>query len=190
LDLPLPGLDEFLVIEDGIVVAKELGGHYLWVDKFCIDQRNSREKHEQISRLDQIYEKPSATIIAAGSQSPDPGLSGVRSVPRQSQPFAYAGQYVVSSFPSLNRLLARPPWLTRAWTYQEALFSRICFYLTDLQVYFVCGEMSCCEAVISGFIKSKEIFPKIVSTQDPDMWITGARRTNSETSGVTSSSIL
>lgn len=53
LPSPLPR-----VIEDGLTVALKLGGgfHYIWVDRYCIDQENEEEKHTQISNMDMIYE--------------------------------------------------------------------------------------------------------------------------------------
>jgi hypothetical protein len=40
-------------------------------------------------------------------------------------------------------------WITRGWTYQEAVLSRRCLFFTDEQVYFVCKQMTCCEAIHS-----------------------------------------
>ena len=36
------------VIEDSIFVVLQLGGKYLWVDKYCIEQDNAAERHRQI----------------------------------------------------------------------------------------------------------------------------------------------
>jgi hypothetical protein len=36
------------VIEDSIFVVLQLGGRYLWVDRYCIDQNDAIEKHRQI----------------------------------------------------------------------------------------------------------------------------------------------
>jgi len=50
LPSPLPR-----VIEDSLTVAPKLGFHYVWVDRYCIDQENKEEKHTQISNMDVIY---------------------------------------------------------------------------------------------------------------------------------------
>lgn len=42
-------------IQDAITVTKEIGLRYLWVDRFCIDQRNHDEKHHQIQNMDTVY---------------------------------------------------------------------------------------------------------------------------------------
>lgn len=55
---------------------------------------------------------------------------------------------LVSSLPPLQIALKNSAWITRGWTYQEAILSRRCLFFTELQVYFVCACLTCCEAVI------------------------------------------
>lgn len=43
------------VIEDAMAVAIALGTPYLWVDRYCIRQSNSEEKHRLINSMDTIY---------------------------------------------------------------------------------------------------------------------------------------
>jgi Heterokaryon incompatibility protein (HET) len=64
------------VISDGMIVTKTLGLQYLWVDKFCIDQENPNEKHDQISRMDAVYKRTEITIIAAAGDDENRGLPG------------------------------------------------------------------------------------------------------------------
>jgi hypothetical protein len=72
-------------IDDGINVVLELGGHYIWVDQFCINQADEEEKKQETSRMDQIYTHADATIIAAGSQTGRVGLASVGSISRLPQ---------------------------------------------------------------------------------------------------------
>ncbi|RAK95542.1 HET domain-containing protein, partial [Aspergillus ibericus CBS 121593] len=136
-------------IEDAITVVKNLGGRYLWIDKYCINQDDAQEKHDQISRMDLIYSGAYATIIAAGSDITQSGLPGVGTVPRLHQPQAVSGKTrLVSTLPSIRQALTRSPWITRGWTFQEVILSRRCLFFTDYQVYFMCSEATHCESTI------------------------------------------
>ncbi|GKZ29614.1 hypothetical protein AbraIFM66950_005768 [Aspergillus brasiliensis] len=141
-------------IEDAITVVRNIGGRYLWVDKYCIDQDDAQEKHDQISRMDLIYSGAYATIIAAGSDISVSGLPGVGAVPRRPQPQATSPTAsgnnlgLVSTLPSIRHALATSPWISRGWTFQEVILSRRCLFFTDFQVYFMCGEATHCESTV------------------------------------------
>lgn len=53
------------VIEDALFVLKELGFRYLWVDRYCIDQGDDRDKAIQIANMNQVFANAQVTIIAA-----------------------------------------------------------------------------------------------------------------------------
>ncbi|GKZ53733.1 hypothetical protein AnigIFM49718_007610 [Aspergillus niger] len=141
-------------IEDAITVVRNLGGRYIWVDKYCIDQDNAQEKHDQISHMDLIYSGAYATIFAAGSDISMSGLPGVGAVPRQRQPQATSlkasggALRLVSTLPSIRHALAASPWITRGWTFQEVILSRRCLFFTDFQIYYMCGETTHCESTV------------------------------------------
>ncbi|PYH63637.1 HET domain-containing protein [Aspergillus vadensis CBS 113365] len=141
-------------IKDAIRVVNNLGGRYLWVDKYCIDQDNAQEKHDQISHMDLIYSGAYATIIAAGSDISISGLPGVGAVPRRRQPQATSPTAsgtdlrLVSTLPSIRRALATSPWISRGWTFQEVILSRRCLFFTDFQVYYMCGVTTNCESTV------------------------------------------
>ncbi|OTA64713.1 hypothetical protein K449DRAFT_327806, partial [Hypoxylon sp. EC38] len=52
-------------IRDAIKVTVKIGYRYLWVDRYCIDQDHSAEKHTEIQQMGRIYNGASLTIIAA-----------------------------------------------------------------------------------------------------------------------------
>jgi len=144
--LPLVGIPP--VIEDAMRIAKALKYRYLWVDKYCIDQRDSYARHHQIRNMDLIYAQAHVTLVAGSSPSASFGMHGVSTVPRSPQPSIVVGRRrLVSTLPSLSSALEHSVWTTRGWTYQEATLSRRCLFFTNIQVYFVCGGMTCCEAV-------------------------------------------
>jgi len=56
------------VVEDAIAVTKSLGYRYLWVDRYCINQNNAQEKHQQITNMHVIYHQAQFTIVAAAGR--------------------------------------------------------------------------------------------------------------------------
>src|SRR5436190_1503220 len=62
------------VVKDAMVVVRELKGRYLWVDKYCIDQQDSKVKHDQIQNMDKVYGGACATIIACEGDSAEYGI--------------------------------------------------------------------------------------------------------------------
>ncbi|KAK0726364.1 heterokaryon incompatibility protein-domain-containing protein [Apiosordaria backusii] len=139
-----------LTIRDAIEVTKALRYRYLWVDKYCIDQNNENEQREQFSRMGDIYAGSQVAIFALGDDS-NAGLPGVSSTPRVGQQECRSGRYrFISTMPDPHEFIKRSKWSTRAWTYQEGLFSTRRLFFTNHQVYFECNAMNCAESFKSN----------------------------------------
>ncbi|KAK4170926.1 HET-domain-containing protein [Triangularia setosa] len=139
-----------LTIRDAIEVTKTLRCRYLWVDKYCIDQNNKNEQREQFSRMGDIYAGSQVTIFALGDDS-NAGLPGVSSTPRVGQQECRSGRYLfISTMPDPHEFIKQSKWSTRAWTYQEGLFSTRRLFFTNHQVYFECNAMNCAESFKSN----------------------------------------
>ncbi len=136
------------VINDAIGVTRTLGYRYLWVDRYCIDQNDHEHKCAQIQQMGSIYKNAQATLIAAAGVDPTYGLPGVGSCHRREQPIANIGKYTLcSTLPDPTLLLQRSKWMSRGWTYQEAMLSRRLIHFTKDQVYFECRAMHCREVI-------------------------------------------
>ena len=123
-------------IEDAMTVVRGLRKRYLWVDRYCIWQ--SEDKHLQIQNMDQIYQNALTTIVAADGDNAESGLSGV-SCPRHHQSSFQTNAGVLAyTFPHVSCHLSTSTWVSRGWTYQEAILSRSCLFFTKDQVYFAC----------------------------------------------------
>ncbi|KAL6405195.1 2-polyprenyl-6-methoxyphenol hydroxylase [Ilyonectria robusta] len=124
-------------VEDAITVVRELGLRYLWVDRYCLDQSNKSEFQTQLNQMADIYRHALVTIIGAAGSDADYGLPGVSSRPRTKQPRVKIGDYTLwSSMNDPRKLVKESPWMTRAWTYQEGVFSWNWIAFTDEQVFF------------------------------------------------------
>ena len=167
------------VIEDAIAVTIRLRHRYLWVDRYCIAQHNSKEKHEQIKNMGSIYTNAQATIVAAAGVDSHFGLPGAGPRQRREQPCAVIGDRTLCSMkPDPKFLIERSKWMSRGWTYQEAFLSRRLLIFTEDQVYFECQGMHCCEAVASPLslmhTKDKQRFragfhPGLFRLNEPDI---------------------
>ncbi len=136
------------VINDAIGVTRILGYRYLWVDRYCIDQNDHEHKCAQIQQMRSIYRNAQATLVAAAGVDPTYGLPGVGPCHRREQPRANIGKYTLcSTLPDPKLRLQRSKWMSRGWTYQEAMLSRRLIHFTQDQVYFECRAMHCREAI-------------------------------------------
>jgi Heterokaryon incompatibility protein (HET) len=133
------------LISDTINLCREIGEHYIWIDKFCIVQDDSISKHAQIQAMDQIYATAAFTIVIAPQNPLTAGLPGFRDRPRRSslwndtRMFSDKCRAICSNF---RHTIQGSVWNTRGWTYQEHMLSRRCIYITDFQIYFNCRTTS------------------------------------------------
>nr|RBQ84796.1 hypothetical protein FVER53263_20503 [Fusarium verticillioides] len=137
-------------ISDAIQATIKLDLQYLWVDQYCINQKDEAELAEQVGIMDMVYNLAAVTLIAACGKDAHFGLPGVGSTPRGPQPLIKLhGRAWVSSDPErlLVARIKRSRWWTRAWTYQEGLFSRRRIFFTETEVYFECNDMCTQETV-------------------------------------------
>jgi len=112
------------LVKDAIVATKRLGYRYLWVDRYCISQ-NTEERHSQINQMDLVYSKAQATIIAAASNDPAIGLSGVESKLRSPSVTIKIGEELYAYVPpDPGREILQSSWNSRGWTHQETILSR------------------------------------------------------------------
>ena len=125
-------------IEDAMYVTLQLGINYLWVDRYCINQRDDGEKHHMISNMDQIYQNATFTIIAAEGDGPHAGLPGVCGTPRKLQRVIRTKHLTLIGIESTSRYVQDSRWNTRGWTYQEMLLSQRILLFTDTRVYYQC----------------------------------------------------
>lgn len=125
-------------IEDAMYVTLQLGINFLWVDRYCIDQQDDREKHHMISHMDQVYLNSTITIIAAEGDGPHAGLPGVCGTPRKPQRLVRLQQLTLIGIENVSQYVQNSKWNTRGWTYQEMLLSRRILLFTNTRIYFQC----------------------------------------------------
>jgi hypothetical protein len=136
--LSLP-LDLPRTIQDSITVCKALQYRYVWIDRYCIPQKDAHARTVQTNRMDEIYHNADVTLIACAGADPSYGLPGV-SIPRKRCPALHLGEPgYLQMIPTVCDIDSSV-WATRAWTYQEALLATRRLYFTDRQLYFETNE--------------------------------------------------
>ncbi|KAF7540469.1 hypothetical protein G7054_g1300 [Neopestalotiopsis clavispora] len=143
-------------IEDAISVTRALGFRYLWVDRYCINQKNPDIKLKQIQQMDLIYQNAELAIIAAAGNDERHGLPGVGGKDRASSrgsSVRYKNIDITSTLKDPQGVIRDSRWYTRGWTFQEGLLSRRRLVFTEEQVYYECNAMNCFES-LSGSLTS------------------------------------
>jgi hypothetical protein len=127
-------------VADSMWVALQLGISYLWVDRYCIDQANSEEKHYLIQNMDTIYSSAALTIVSTSGNGPHAGLPGVEGTNRRENHTFRVGNsgLTLTVLNNPRSEVLDSVWHTRAWTFQELYLSRRCLIFTDSQIYFQC----------------------------------------------------
>ncbi|CAH0044988.1 unnamed protein product [Clonostachys solani] len=138
-----------LVIEDAMDAVRELGYHFLWVDRFCIQQNDSKSLRHHLANMHSIYQGALFTIVAAAGSDSSFGLPGVSSRAREPQAEATINGCLLVSSVELFPGILSCKWKTRAWTYQEELFSNRQLIFTSHQVSFHCLQSENCEIYTS-----------------------------------------
>ncbi|KAL0941935.1 het domain containing protein [Colletotrichum truncatum] len=126
-------------IRDSIIVARELGFEFLWVDALCILQDDEHFKTKELRRMDDIYRHASFTIVASAAAGVGEGFLKKRASTIDTfLPVAGNSRVVfelkaergtdgpsqqVPVYLRPDKLDEVEPWYNRAWTLQEALFS-------------------------------------------------------------------
>jgi len=154
-------------IEDAILLCRELGQRWLWVDALCIRQDDEVDREEQIACMDTIYSGASLTIVGAAGGDSNAGLPAFgqpsrthRRRRRQHSVTTAAGIPLLSSLRDPLEMAQRSIWSSRAWTFQEFELSRRRLVFThDGAVLFVCCKASWRDDLVA---ETPEAFPSVV----------------------------
>lgn len=103
----------------------------------------------EISRMDEIYEGSSLTLIALYGNSAEAGLPRLRADKgcKSNQGYVRIGNTEIVDMGSLRRQYVESTWSKRAWTYQEGLLSTRCLYFTQDGLYFECNRAASSEDI-------------------------------------------
>ncbi|KJA18230.1 hypothetical protein HYPSUDRAFT_205488 [Hypholoma sublateritium FD-334 SS-4] len=133
-----------LTIRDAILVVKELGMRYLWVDSLCIIQDDG-DRMQTIEKIHVVFGASALTITAASGVNANAGLPGVHAGTDRSQ-------LIVEIQPGF-RLVLRPTkqnytsasmYYTRGWMFQEQSLAKRNLIFIGGQVSYTCTMSNEC----------------------------------------------
>ncbi|CAH0048529.1 unnamed protein product [Clonostachys solani] len=128
-------------VRDAMVITKQTGLRFLWVDALCIVQDDDSQRQEQINQMFLIYHQAEATIVAADGPSCDLGLSGVSRFEEREyidKPFLIQNTPMARVLRDPRQALQASKWRTRGWTLQEEVCSTRAIIFLPSVVLFSC----------------------------------------------------
>lgn len=144
-------------LKDGVLTARNLGLHYVWVDSLCIIQDSEDDKEREMANMQHIYQNAYLTIVAACASSSAESFLSIRD--------AHSSVITIPAFCFDSRNAASPgriredgsvqlwhkdsahcrePLYERAWTLQETFLApRLLIYSRDCCFWKCLGGHQC-----------------------------------------------
>lgn len=112
-------------VRETIDFVRQIGERYLWVDRFCIVQDETTAKQSQLNAMGKIYAGSYLTIVAAQSDDASgPLYNPCPSARAESHPDPLPMMTGRKILLDQTNGLMHTNWYSRAWTFQEYLFSK------------------------------------------------------------------
>ncbi|KAK0673082.1 heterokaryon incompatibility protein-domain-containing protein, partial [Cercophora samala] len=136
------------VYQDALEVAKGLGYRYIWIDAFCIIQKNDKDVQAQISNMGYVYQNADMTLAAGGGAGSAVPLFVKRKVSARpclvkamvdGQP-----RYVIVSRPMDDTTSVLD---SRLWVFQEQILSRRTVQFGPHYTTWRCSKMNAIESL-------------------------------------------
>jgi hypothetical protein len=145
------------LFQDAVVITRQLGLRYLWIDSICIIQDSVRDWEIESFKMSSIYENSYVTISATNS-----GDSNARClvdrrkaviIPYSNttgKEFSIRARKIQQHHPSVEKPKSakpRGPLTTRAWVLQEHVLSTRLLHYTATELLFECKTSYRCECL-------------------------------------------
>jgi hypothetical protein len=151
LDIPWMNIPK--TFQDAIVVTRNLGVSYLWIDSLCILQDDEVDWQRQSSMMADIYSKAHFTIAAVSSKST---TSGMFSVDRPGNFAKDIKPYKIHArrrIPHISHSVDNDthevfPLFSRAWAFQERVLSPRMLHFAAHELSWECKELVVCECAM------------------------------------------
>ncbi|KAM0558288.1 hypothetical protein ACHAPJ_004982 [Fusarium lateritium] len=157
--------------QDSIIISRELGIKYVWIDSLCIVQNDKKDWEIEAAKMASIYNGAELVLAATGSADgaggclfPREPFVTVSGTFPDGQPFEVHGRKVAkhavfgwNTEPSVAKGSSNPiagtrvaeiqdhPLMTRAWCFQERLLATRILHYTRSEMVFDCLSSMECE---------------------------------------------
>jgi hypothetical protein len=147
--------------KDAIVVTRQLGFQYLWIDSLCIIQTSKQDWEQESRRMDSVYGNATVTLSAMASGASTEGI--LKYIPLEISPppvslpvFSESNDTNViikrdePTAEDLDWLDTKGPLSSRGWTLQEFVLSPRHLLYGAHQIYWKCAV-----GKLAGFLFTK-----------------------------------
>jgi heterokaryon incompatibility protein (HET) len=124
--------------QDAIMVTRELGIHYIWIDSLCIIQNDAEDWEREAAMMAAVYENADITIAAAWGADGRTGCFHDHS-PTLIIEDNTGKKLYFRPLPDSQRYLGRAHLNTRAWALQENILARRTVIFAEDQWYWICS---------------------------------------------------
>ena len=181
-DIPITSLA--LTIQEAILVTRKLGLRYIWIDAICIIQDSAVDKDKELSRMGEIYELATVTIVAASAKHCKEGFLQRRKYPWGVQEWkTFKLPISCGEQGEMGELVIEPtdPYFTgdqpinhRGWTLQEFILPGRKLVYSTTQLMWQCHSAEAelgnstrrAEGVKKALIKV-QVLPMLLSNHAP-----------------------
>jgi hypothetical protein len=165
------------LFQDAIIITRQLGLRYIWIDSLCIIQDSTRDWETESSKMGSIYENSYVTIAA--TTAPDGNARCLQDRPKPVQlvyenksrkEYTLRARRFVDHHPDVKTdAPARPsgPLTTRAWALQEHVLSTRILHYTATELLFECRTSYRCEChpARKMYPTTPALIPKAIARQ-------------------------
>jgi len=129
--------------QDAIIITRQLGIRYLWIDALCIQQDSDLDWQTESANMPTIYTNAYVTIAAVGAENSHRGILNPRGWAAD-QPDSYSVRFSRKSSVNfripINHLTGTDFLSHRAWCLQEKVLSPRVLSFGSSQMTFTCSQ--------------------------------------------------
>lgn len=144
------------LFQDAVIITRQLGLRYLWIDSLCIIQDSLRDWETESGKMASIYQNSYVTISATNASDGGGRCLSDRQKPVKipyenstKKEFALRARVYPDHHPDANGNPATPtgPLTSRAWALQEHVLSTRVLHYTATELMFECRTSYRCECM-------------------------------------------
>ncbi|KAH0434511.1 hypothetical protein CcaCcLH18_05254 [Colletotrichum camelliae] len=149
---------------DFILVTRQFGVRYVWIDRLCIIQDDEKDWKAEAPMMASVYSNSMCNVWASASDSPEGGLfrnraakgiaPGIVDTTLTIAPTTHPERCYIYPRRYWDDHLPESPLHCRGWVYQERFFASRVIYFSPQQVMWECLEESGCEGFPKGDVNS------------------------------------
>lgn len=163
------------LFQDAVIIVRQLGIRYIWIDSLCIIQDSVRDWETESAKMGGIYENSYVTISATSSGDGDARCLTGRKKPvrlnyenTNGKESVLRARKVKDHHPNVDEDTPAKPigrLMTRSWTLQEHVLSTRVLHYTDTELLFECKTSFRCECCPSrkSYPTTPALIPKAIA---------------------------